>query len=48
MGRRQRLLHGSTVEGAVTDEGVVKYMGVSPEDAQQGSREGRMEPGAQH
>lgn len=31
MDRRQRLLHGSTVEGAVTEEGVVKYMGVSPE-----------------
>ena len=31
MDRRQLLLHGSTVEGAVTEEGTVKYMGVSPE-----------------
>jgi hypothetical protein len=31
MDRRQLLLLGNTVERAVTKEGIVKYMGVSPE-----------------
>ena len=29
MDRCQLLLHRSTAEGAVTEEGIVKYMGVS-------------------
>lgn len=38
MGRCQLLLHGSTAEGAVTEEGIAKYTGVRGEPGERWSQ----------